>query len=773
MHAVPWKVGHYNQLACAVRNLLTKRALTAGFTTNESPMNIKKLLRCMHFSLAVISLLLVSTSYAERPRIGLVLGGGGARGAAHIGVLKELERHRVPIDAIAGTSMGAVVGGLYASGKSPAELEDIVASLDWDMALADMPPRKDLSFRRKEDDASYPINFELGLRDGELLLPVGLVQGQQLDLILRELTIDVSGISDFDDLPVPFRAIATDIVNGEAYVMGQGDLSQAIRASMSVPAILAPAKLDGRLLVDGGIMANLPVDVMRDMDVDIIIAVDVEFPLYSEEELDSVFAISEQMLTVLMRRETQRQIELLGDADILIQPKLGTFASADFAKIMETVEPGEQAARDVSPRLQELALGEEQYAQHLAARVVIPPVDGSLAFTRVTQDGRPASAALESRLNIEAGDQIETDNLTEDAERLYGLGPYEQVSYQLVEEGGATGVEFQARSKSWGPDTLQFAIGLENDFAGSTAFNVGTRLTKVDVNSLGAEWRTDLQLGTDPVLFSEFYQPLGAGSRLFVAPRVHLHQTNLHAFIDDDAIARLRLGETELGVDLGVELGSTGEFRIGAYRGSGRARLQVGDPAIEDFEFDSGGMLARLRFDTRDDAQFPRSGLLADFTWNESLPGLGADERYGTVAAEFDGTWSRGKNSWQLGLSYATTAVSKDSIQDYFTLGGFLRLSGFERGEISGPHAALTRLIYYRRVGESAGGLLDVPIYVGASAEAGNVWQSRSDISFSSARISGSIFAGFDTLIGPIYVAAGFGEGGRTNYYLFFGSPPR
>jgi NTE family protein len=669
--------------------------------------------------------------------------------------------------------MGAVVGGLYASGKSPAELEDIVASLDWDLALADMPPRKDLSFRRKEDDARYPINFELGLRDGELLLPVGLVQGQQLDLILRELTIDVSGITDFDALPVPFRAIATDIVNGEAYVMGQGDLSQAIRASMSVPAILAPTKLDGRLLVDGGIMANLPVDVMREMDVDIIIAVDVEFPLYSEEELDSVFAISEQMLTVLMRRETQRQIELLGDADILIQPKLGTFASADFAGIMETVEPGEQAARDVSPRLQELALGEEQYAQHLADRVVIPPVDGSLAFARVTQDGRPASAALESRLNVATGDLIETDNLTQDAERLYGLGPYEQVSYQLVEEGGATGVEFQARSKSWGPDTLQFGIGLENDFAGSTAFNVGTRLTQVDVNSLGAEWRTDLQLGTDPVLFSEFYQPLGAGSRLFVAPRVHLHQTNLHAFIDDDAIARLRLGETELGVDLGVELGSTGEFRIGAYRGSGRARLQVGDPAIEDFEFDSGGMLARLRFDTRDDAQFPRSGLLADFTWNESLPGLGADERYGTVAAEFDGTWSRGKNSWQLGLSYATTADSKDSIQDYFTLGGFLRLSGFERGEISGPHAALTRLIYYRRVGESAGGLLDVPIYVGASAEAGNAWQSRSDISFSSARIGGSIFAGFDTLIGPIYVAAGFGEGGRTNYYLFFGSPPR
>lgn len=736
-------------------------------------MNTKNLIYCLFCLLATAMLLATTTSYAERPRIGLVLGGGGARGAAHIGVLKELERHRVPIDAIAGTSMGAVVGGLYASGKSPAELEEIVASLDWVNALADKPPRKDLSFRRKEDDENYPINFELGLREGELILPVGLVQGQKLDLILRKLTVDVSGITDFDDLPVPFRVTATDIEKGEAYVMGQGDLAQAIRASMSVPGVFAPTKLDGRLLVDGGIMANLPIDVMREMNVDIIIAVDVEFPLYSAEQLDSVFAISEQMLTVLMRRETLREIELLEEQDILIRPELGIHGSADFAKIMETVEPGERAALAVSPRLQELAVSEQEYAQHLAQRVTTPSADGALAFVRVMQDGHPASAALESRLDVEVGDEINTDRLAENAERLYGLDLYEQVSYQLIEEDGATGVEFQTRSKSWGPDVLQFAIALENDFAGSTAFNVGTRLTKADMNSLGAEWRTDVQIGTNPVLFSELYQPFGAGSRFFIAPKVDLRQSNLNAFVADDAIARLRISEAELGLDLGAEIGAIGELRVGAYRGRGRARLKVGDPDIDGFRFDAGGLLARLRFDTRDDAQFPRHGLRADVVWNESVPGLGADERFGTVSAELDGTWSRGKNSWQFGLSYATTVDSRNSVQNFFTLGGFLRLSGLERGEISGPHAALAKLVYYRRVGESAGGLLDVPIYIGVSAEAGNAWQSRSDISFSSARVNGSIFAGFDTLIGPVYLAAGFGEGGRANYYLFFGSPPR
>lgn len=212
---------------------------------------------------------------------------------------------------------------------------------------------------------------------------------------------------------------------------------------------------------------------------------------------------------------------------------------------------------------------------------------------------------------------------------------------------------------------------------------------------------------------------------------------------------------------------------MGTYRGTGKGKVKVGDPAIPNFEFDTGGVLSRLRFDTRDDAQFPRSGLRADINWNQSLPGLGADERFDTVATDIDATWSRGKSSLQLGLSYATTINSKDSIQDFFPLGGFLRLSGLERGEISGPHAALAKLVYYRRVGDSAGGLFEVPIYLGVSAEIGNVWQSRSEISFDSAHFNGSLFAALDTMIGPVYLAAGFAEGGRSNFYLFFGSPPR
>jgi NTE family protein len=602
---------------------------------------------------------------------------------------------------------------------------------------------------------------------------MGVIQGQKLDLILRELTIDVSHIGNFDDLPIPFRAIASDIERGEAYVMGQGDLAQAIRASMSVPGVFAPVRLDGRLLVDGGIVANLPIDVVRDMGVDIVIAVDVEFPLYSAEELDSVLAISEQMLTILMHRETLRQIDTLGDDDILIRPALGTFASADFGKFVEAIEPGVQAVLEVSAALREIAVDERQYAGYVAQRVARPADNKTLAFVRVAHDGRLSADILESRLGAEIGDPIDAGRLADDAGRIYGLDLYEQVSYKLVTENGGTGVEFTARSKSWGPDVLQFAISLEEDFEGLTAFNVAARLTKTGLNYLGAEWRTDLQLGSDPLLFSEFYQPFGWDSRLFVAPHIDMRQSSFNAFVMDDSVARFRVSDVVVGLDLGMEIGSFGELRIGAHRGFGQARVKVGDPGIANIDFDTGGVFAQLRFDTLDSAQFPRKGIRADVRWNESLPGFGADDRFDTIESELTATWSHGKSSLQLGLNYATTINSDNSIQNFFPLGGFLRLSGLERGEISGPHAAMTRLVYYRRVGESAGGLFDVPVYLGASVEAGGAWQSRSDISFDSMLINGSVFAGLDTYFGPIYLAAGFGEGGHTNFYLFVGSTPR
>ena len=709
----------------------------------------------------------------QRPRVGLVLGGGGARGAAHIGVLKELERQRIPIDVIAGTSMGAVVGGLYASGMSVRELEQLTDSLDWAEVLSDDPSRADLSFRRKQDDARFPMDFEMGLRGSDLVLPQGVIQGQKLDLLLRDLTLNVSNIDDFDALPIPFRAVASDIERGEAYVMAKGDLAQAIRASMSVPGAIAPVTFDDRLLVDGGLIGNLPVDVMQSMGVDVIIAVDVEFPLYRRDELNSALEISEQVLTILIRKETLRQIDRLGERDVLIRPELGVFASTDFGNIAQTISPGEEAARAQAAQLKHVALDATRYAAYQARRASVPQEeDQQLAFVRVVHEGKLAPAVLESRLTVAKGDPIDAGELAANAERLYGLQLYEHVGYRLVEEEG-TGVEYLATTKSWGPNILQFGVSLEEDFEGSTGFNIETRMTRVGLNRLGAEWRTDLRLGSDPEIATEFYQPLSFDSRWFVAPRLELSQENLNAFAMEQTVARLRVSEAEAGFDFGREFGNVGELRVGAFRGIGETRVKVGDPVIPSTDFDSGGAFAQFRYDSLDSAHFPRSGTRSELRWTLSRPGFGADNKFDTIEGDIARTWSRGKNSLQAGLGYATTLQSDNTVQDFFTLGGFLRLSGLDSGEISGPHAALARLVYYRRVGETTGGIFDTPVYLGISAEAGNVWQSRSEMSLDSALVSSSIFAGIDTFIGPVFFAAGFAEGGQKNVYLSIGTPPR
>jgi NTE family protein len=708
----------------------------------------------------------------RRPRIGLVLGGGGARGAAHIGVLQELERMHVPIDAIVGTSMGAIIGGLYASGVSVEELEETVATLDWANAMSDQAERRDLSFRRKKDEEQFPINVEIGYRDGEFKLPPGAIQGHNLELVLRRLTIHASQIKDFDKLPVPFRAVASDLVTGDPYVMAGGDLALAIRASMSVPGVLAPIRVDDHLLADGGLVGNLAINVIREMDVDIIIAVDVEFPLYEIDDLGSALAVSEQMITLLIRKETQRQIDTLGPKDILIQPDLGTFASTNFAAAAETIPAGVAAIRDAADKLSLLSVDAARYSSYRAMRKTPAPIDADLAVVRVIHDVKVAPEILAARMNVKAGDPIDMDTLEAEADILFGLRLFEKVGYRLVTEGDQTGVEFTARQKSWGPNYFRFGLSLEDDFEGSTGFNVATRWRRPEVNSLGAEFSTDLRLGTDPLLSTEFYQPLRFDSRIFIAPRLSVEQYNRNVFVMDDAVGRLRFSEAQLSFDAGAEIGTVGEFRIGLYRGVGQARVKIGDPSIQNIEYETGGLSTRLKFDTFDDAQFPKRGLRTGITWNSSRTALGADTQYDTVDFNFSTALSHGKNTWVIGVEYSTTLDTLSPVRDYFQLGGFLRLSGLERGQITGPHAALARVVYLRQVGSSAGGILQVPLYLGASIEAGNTWQLRSDMSFDSTITNGSLFFGLDTFFGPMYLAAGFAENGDTNFYLFIGATP-
>src|SRR5688572_12437947 len=382
---------------------------------------------------------------AARQQIGLVLSGGGARGGAHIGVLKALEELRVPVDYVAGTSIGAVVGGFYVSGMSVADLEQLVESLEWESAFLNVTPRQLKSFRRKRDDDSFLVNQKPGLNDGEFELPIGLIQGQVIDMIISRETLRASQVENFDQLAIPFRAVAGDLVTGEAVVLGSGSLARAIRASMSIPAALSPIEIDGRLLVDGGIAMNLPVDVARDMGADVVIAVDISSELLGRETLRSVLDVTSQLTNLLTRNGTLQQRSKLTSSDLLLVPTFGEeLTSTDFARMRETIQTGYDAVMQNRAEFERLSVSEEQYAAYLAARrdprmSDLPVVD----FVRLQNGGPVADSIVEARLGaIEVGKPLDVDAVERAMNTVYGLDYYQNVRYGLVtDDADRTGGE--------------------------------------------------------------------------------------------------------------------------------------------------------------------------------------------------------------------------------------------------------------------------------------------------------------------------------------------
>jgi len=711
---------------------------------------------------------------AARPRIGLVLSGGGARGLAHVGVLQVLEEHRIPIHAIAGTSMGAVVGGLYASGRTPAQIEALVSTLDWNAAFRDRPPRDNMNFRRKQDDREYLVRFPLGVKGGSFRVPRGLIQGQQLTQILRRETIAVAAIDDFDRLPTRFRAVATDLENGERKVIAAGDLTEALRASMSAPGVFAPVELEGRMLVDGGLVENLPVDVAKAMGVDIVIAVDVGSLPVGRRELSSALAVSNQMLTIMMQRETARQRRLLAGDDLLIEPALGNMLPTDFTDVDQTVEHGRDAALAHAARLALLGADEAGWQAYLAARAVRVSPLPEVQFVRTD----PRSGRYRERIVAELapviGEPLDPVAMQRRLSHLYADDNFESLDYRLVQDGGLDGIEVSARRKSWGPNYIRFGLELQDDFEGSNSFTAGVRAQVTEVNRYGAEWRTDLRVGGRPRLMTEFYQPIGYASDWFVAPRLLIERRNFDIIEDEDRLATYRVRNREFGLDLGREFGSWGELRAGVVLGEGSRRLLVGNPADPGLpagaDYDRGEVIARFSVDRLDDVYFPRHGELFTLQWNGAQESLGADANADRISVDWTLARSVGRNSYVLSASGgAHVSGPETAVEDFYTLGGLFNLSGLSPESLSGPHFGVARAIYYRRIGSGQEGFLNVPTYLGVSLELGNVWEQRSDASFSSARVNGAAFLGFDTFLGPVYLAAGFDEGGGRSFYLLLG----
>ncbi len=732
-----------------------------------------------------------------RPRVCLVLSGGGARGMAHIGVLKVLERLKVPIDCISGTSMGAVVGGLYATGMSASEIEATMRSVDWQEAFRDAPPRRELAFRRKQDDRNFLVRLPIGLQHRHLLLPKGFIQGQKLQETLRKLTLSYPIDTDFDALPTPFRAVATDLENGQPIVMAHGDLALAMRASISAPGLFAPVESQGRLLVDGGLAENLPVSTAHEMHPDLLIVSDVSFPLKSRKDLDSALSISNQMLAILVRKDADREKALLGRNDVVIEPHLGDAPSTDFTIAATTIAQGELAARAAESQLAPLAVGDAAYAAYLERRAHRTLGEPTIRFVRIDAQSRRYEKTILAEVRPLIGKPLDPDALAARITELYGLGYFEVLDYSLTtrpsaadtasgaapapnassgETPGGTeeeeGLEIKARRKSWGPNYVRFGLGLQDNFQGNSYYNAAARFLLTELNSLGAELLTDAQIGYDPKLTSEFYQPLDALRTWFVAPSARIEDRDLPIYSGDHEIADFRSREVEGDFDVGRELGNWGELRVGLHRTTGLIRNRYGSPNLVVTQFNNGELFTKFSYDRLDNVQFPRSGQTFTLQWDANRTNLGADVAFDKVSADYLAALSRGRNTVLLWASAGSTVdgrIKTTDVQDFYSLGGFFNLSGLAPLSLLGPDYAIARAIYFRRVGRGGEGFFDVPIYLGASFELGGTWTHFGDIALGSAHKDSSVFVAFDTYLGPVYVGTGYDNKGTFGYYLFLG----
>ncbi len=721
---------------------------------------------CRRPRLAVLALaacVAAPAAAGARPRVGLVLSGGGALGIAHVGVLEALEEMHVPVDVVAGTSMGAIVGGLYASGYSPAELETIVATLDWRELLRDKPDRRTIPFRRKVDDLTYLSPIELGFSGGRLRMPAGMIAGHRLGVTLRVLGLRALGVADFDALPLPFRAVATDLATGEMVVLSHGDLATAMRASMAVPGVFSPVDVDGRLLADGGVVRNLPVDAARAMGADIVIAVDLGQPLAAGGRPDTIASVIARTSDMLTRLNVERS---LADVDVLIRPEVAGYGLLDFRRWREILPKGRLAAGEMAGSLSALAVGEDEWRAHVACLRRETP---RFRITEVAVDpGKGLSPDVVRRsVRTRPGRDLDVAVLQADLERLFDLGEYEAVEFALRPDGDGWALALTGRQKSWGPNYLRFGLSMLTDLEGASEFNLLGAITMTRLNRLGAEFKAAAQLGGSPLAAVEFYQPLGARAPLFAAVTADGSGVKVQVPVGD-ATVQYRVATSSAEAALGLALGPLGEVRVGFRRSDTNASPTSGHGGgAATYSHTDAGLRLSATIDQIDNVNFPKRGVLAFLDLYDARRSLGADEDYRRLDGSVYAAATRGRHTI-MGFLKATSALGGTLPPGQGrALGGLFNLSGLPPGELVGSYGGVGGVLYLFRLGQlpAFGG----GVYAGVSLETGNVWQTRSQIDLGDLRRSGSIAVGADTLLGPVYLAYGLTSGGKDSYYLYVG----
>ncbi len=704
-------------------------------------------------------------SASTRPKIGLVLSGGGARGFAHIGALKVLEANNIPIDYIVGTSMGSIVGGLYAIGLSPVEIEQGVASIAWDKVFTDFAIRDYRTYRHKRDDFDFFNIHRIGINNEGIQLSPGLIEGQQIEIALDRLAYPGFHINDYDKLRIPYRAIATNLENGESIVIAEGNIARAMRASMSIPGVLPPITINGTLLVDGGIANNIPIDTVREMGADIVIVVDVSAPLDQKDKLKSSVDVTGQLTTILTRRIADIQLNSLNKTDVLIVPGQNDISSSDFIRYPELIEAGYDAASKQQGKLQKISLADNAYAQYKASLPDVARRNPVIDFVEIKNNTKLKDEVMDIRIHQKTGEVLNIAQLEEDLSYIYGLDHSSSVVYSIETRDDKTGLIIYIRDRDWAHSHLQFGLSIKTEADIGSFTNINAAYVKSDLNSLAGEFRATAGLGSEPSLRAEVYQPLNVALDTFVSAEIG-SETTIFPIVESNTIdSILRFQRRYIDLSAGKIFKQTSQVKLGIRHNNGRTVAISGTPPNSDGDFQEGYYYAGLFHDSLDNLSFPNTGFFGGLSISANRDELGADSEFEQVQMILSGAGTYKRYTI---FSRAILEATIDENAPFNALhrhGGFLELSGTLDRELAGQHFGLIESAFYRRLGN----ITFLPIYSGFSLEAGNVWDRYDDISSDNTILAGSIFIGAETFIGPVYLSIGATDKGDTALYFNLG----
>jgi NTE family protein len=712
----------------------------------------------------------------QRPKIGLALSGGGAKGAAHIGVLKVLEEHNIAIDYIAGTSIGSYVGGLYALGYNASEIEKIMLELEWNRGYSDFIPREDLPYEDKQHRDRFNIALRAGYSDSTFKMPTGLILGQSASLLMQKSIGIIPLVDDFDNLSIPYRAVASDIATAKAVVTKSGSLAKAIRASASVPGIYEPVNVNGQLLVDGGITNNMPIEIVKAMGADIVIAVDIGSSLLEQNEINTTIDVVNQLSTILTNNTTLIQKTLLAEKDILIRPQIDDLGTTDFSIMPKALELGKEAAILHIQDIKQYSLSNEEYQAYLTYKTqakndLFKNVDKPINKINFDNKSSVNDIIVKKHFSVEEGEVVTQSELEEAITTVYSLNEFQFVGAEFTDTDEGRELTLTTQEKLWGPNYLDLGFNLQSDFTNKMVFSLDLSYVLTNVNQRGGRWENAAKVGWEYGFETAFYQPLTPEENLYSVARGEFSQNKWDEWKNRPQIEN-RFARTEFG--LGYNYSDHGILELGALGESGK--VSVMGNSQENFDYYSFGGYFSFNFDTLNIINFPTEGNKFSFntyylkdTYDASPESI--DELSLTMTLDWRGAFSIGNHSF---MGIASLATSKNKDEHDFTihvseLGGFLNLSGYQKDALIGAHKVFGAIVYQYDLGRKLFGQEGLPMYLGTSAELGNVWQNEESVEMSDLIAAGSIYLGVDTSFGPAVIGAGYSNGGESSMFISLG----